>query len=151
MKKSTEVGFLGSYHFGIFTVKNTMVSKNESGIINKIAVNFFLPFSFVVLMVTTISWTMFCCNVYLLKQETLHTREGYGTVCAVFNQQWAWKIYQCTKKNFSRPKANSTVGWQLHIWYHSFPVYKEFPDWMKQMSQKFFHPSFSKNTQILKF
>ena len=37
MKKSTEEGFLGSYHFGIFTVKNTMVSKNESGIINKIA------------------------------------------------------------------------------------------------------------------
>ena len=24
-------------------------------------------------------------------------------------------------------KADSTVGGQLHIWYHSLPMYKEFP------------------------
>ena len=28
---------------------------------------------------------------------------------------------------FIAPKAYSTVGWQLHLWYHSLPVYKEFP------------------------
>ena len=40
--------------------------------------------------------------------------------------EW-WTDY--LQEDFIVPKANSTVGWQLHIWYHSLPVYKEFPAW----------------------
>ena len=31
------------------------------------------------------------------------------------------------KKNFTILTAYFTVDWQLHIWYHNLPVYKEFP------------------------
>ena len=32
------------------------------------------------------------------------------------------------KKNvYSDKIIKPTVGWQLHIWYHNLPVYKEFP------------------------
>ena len=61
------------------------------------------------------------------RQGTLYTREGYSTVCAVVNQQLAWLFENCQKHFFIAPKAYSTAGWQLHIRYHSLPIYKEFP------------------------
>ena len=66
-------------------------------------------------------FSVFC--FHWLRQGTLYTREGYGTICAVVNQLWAWQFYHCTKFVFIVLKAYSTV-------------YKEFPDWgIKFVSQ----------------
>ena len=68
-----------------------------------------------------------CLIVYPLSKGILYTQEGYGTICAVVNKLWAWQFYQCTNFVFIVLKVHSTVSWQLHIWYHSLPVHKEFP------------------------
>ena len=49
-------------------------------------------------------------------QGILYTQEGYGTICAVVNQLWAWQFI-AVQIQFSL-----YYSWQLHIWYHSLPV-----------------------------
>ena len=31
-----------------------------------------------------------------LRQETLYTREGYGTICVIVKQLWTWQFYHRT-------------------------------------------------------
>ena len=66
---------------------------------------------------------------WLPNQGTLYTWEGYGTISAVVNHMWAWQFFDCKIFVFIVLTAYFTVSWPLHIWYHSIPVYKEFPDW----------------------
>ena len=60
-------------------------------------------------------------------QGTLYTWEGYGTICADVNQLWNRLLVQWKQHFYSDKIVKPTVGWQLHLWYHSLPVYKEFP------------------------
>ena len=51
-------------------------------------------------------------------------------ICAVVNQLWNRLLVQWKLKFFSNKIVKPTVGWQVHIRYHSLPVYKEFPDYI---------------------
>ena len=93
---------------------------------------------FTTLTATSIEWVhLFLINVYYIH-----------LMCALIKKVWNMFIHRkamvpygqlstnCGLDNFITvqiffivPKAYSKAGWQLHIRYHSFPVYKEFPVW----------------------
>ena len=76
------------------------------------------------------SWSLFefffnfynTVGIWILNQGTLYTGESYGTVCAVVkvlkNRILIW-----WKKLYSDKFIKPTVGWQLRIRYHGFPVH----------------------------